>query len=261
MLKAGVVVGEQGMQADSPSVITKNLVKDFGKLRAVNGLSFEVGPGEVVGLLGPNGAGKTTTIRILSTLIQPTSGEASVLGHDVVKEPEAVRSSEGIVFENTNMYGKLTGAENLEYYGHLHGMDGDVLRSRVQELLNTVGLSDRARDKVQDFSRGMKQRLAIARALIHDAPVLILDEPTASLDVPAARSIRDLIKSTTTSERKATILCTHNMLEAQYLCSRVVIINRGMKVAEGTPEELERISDTHGLEDVFLQLIRSEAQP
>ena len=249
------------MQADSPSVITRNLVKDFGKLRAVSGLSFEVRPGEVVGLLGPNGAGKTTTIRILSTLIQPMSGEASVLGHDVVKEPEEVRSSEGIVFENTNMYGKLTGAENLEYYGHLYGMSSDVLRSRVQELLNIVGLSDRARDKVQDFSRGMKQRLAIARALIHDAPVLILDEPTASLDVPAARSIRDLIKSTTTSEGKATILCTHNMLEAQYLCSRVVIIDRGMKVAEGTPEELERISDTHGLEDVFLQLIRSEAQP
>ena len=249
------------MQADAPSVVTRNLVKDFGKLRAVNGLSFEVRPGEVVGLLGPNGAGKTTTIRILSTLLQPTSGEASVLGHDVVREPEKVRSSEGIVFENTNLYGKLTGSENLEYYGHLYGMNGNALRSRMQELLSIVGLSDRAHDKVQDFSRGMKQRLSIARALIHDAPVLILDEPTASLDVPAARSIRDLVKTTTASEKKATILCTHNMLEAQYLCSRVVILNRGMKVAEGTPEELERISDTHGLEDVFLQLIRSEAQP
>jgi len=249
------------MQADAASVVTKNLVKDFGKLRAVNGLSFEVRAGEVVGLLGPNGAGKTTTIRILSTLLQPTSGEASVLGHDVVAEPEKVRSSEGIVFENTGLYGKLTGSENLEYYGHLYGMDGHALQSRVQELLKVVGLSERAGDKVQDFSRGMKQRLAIARALLHDAPVLILDEPTASLDVPSARSVRDLIKTTTASERKATILCTHNMLEAQYLCTRVVIINKGMKVAEGTPEELERMSDTHGLEDVFLQLVRSEAQP
>jgi len=248
------------MQTEAVSVVTRNLVKDFGRLRAVNGLSFEVRAGEVVGLLGPNGAGKTTTIRILSTLLQPTSGEASVLGHDVVAEPEKVRSSEGIVFESTNLYGKLTGFENLEYYGRLYGMDGNAIHSRVQELLHLVGLSDRARDRVQGFSRGMKQRLAIARALLHDPPVLILDEPTASLDVPAARSIRDLIRTTTASEKKATVLCTHNMLEAQYLCTRVVIINKGMKVAEGTPEELERISNTHGLEDVFLQLIRSEAQ-
>jgi len=248
------------MQTEAASVATRNLVKDFGRIRAVNGLSFEVKAGEVVGLLGPNGAGKTTTIRILSTLLQPTSGQASVLGHDVVVEPEKVRSSEGIVFESTNLYEKLTGFENLEYYGRLYGMDGDAVRSRVQELLDVVGLRDRARDRVQGFSRGMKQRLAIARALVHDPPVLILDEPTASLDVPAARSIRDLIRTTTASEKKATVLCTHNMLEAQYLCTRVVIINKGMKVAEGTPEELERISNTHGLEDVFLQLVRSEVQ-
>ena len=248
------------MDAEVACVATRDLVKDFGKLRAVNGLSFEVRAGEVVGLLGPNGAGKTTTIRILSTLLQPTSGEAIVLGHNVIEEPERVRASLGIVFENTNLYDKLTGYENLEYSGHLYGMDGQALRQRIQELLRTVGLSERSGDKVQNFSRGMKQRLAIARALIHDAPVLILDEPTATLDVPSARSIRDLIKATTALEKKATILCTHNMLEAQYLCTRVVIINKGLKVAEGTTEELEKISDTHGLEEVFLQLIRSEPQ-
>lgn len=248
------------MMSQAVGVIVRNLVKDFGKLRAVNGLSFEVKPGEVLGLLGPNGAGKTTTIRILGTLLRPTSGEAFVLGYNVVEKPEEVRASLGIVFENTNFYEKLTGYENLEYYGHLYGMEGHALNSRIRELLETVGLSERANDKVQNYSRGMKQRLAIARALIHDPQVLIMDEPTATLDVPSARSMRDLIKTTTISEKKTTILCTHNMLEAQYLSTRVVIINRGSKVAEGTPEELERISNTRGLEDVFLQLIRGEPQ-
>lgn len=246
------------MKHAEASIVISSLTKDFGKLRAVDGLSFEVNPGEVIGLLGPNGAGKTTTIRILSTILQPTGGEAFVMGHNVVSEPEKVRASLGIIFENTSLYDRLTAIENLEYFARLYGMGGDMLRSRIEELIRVVGLADRANDRVQQFSRGMKQRLAIARCLVHEAPVLIMDEPTAALDVPTARAIRDLIKTTTSAEKKATIICTHNMLEAQYLSSRVVIMNKGRKVAEGTPEELERISNTHGLEDVFLQLIRSE---
>jgi sodium transport system ATP-binding protein len=231
-----------------------SLTKRFGKFTAVDHVSFEVGNGEVFGLLGPNGAGKTTTMRLLSTLLKPTSGTATVAGYDLLREPQKVRASIGVLPEDTGLYDRLTAREHQLYYGRLHRMPEDVLRKRGDELLDIMQLKDRANTKVGDFSKGMKQKVALLRAFIHDPPVLLLDEPTAGLDVMSARSIQGFVERFR-KEGKAIMISTHNMTEAQKLCDRVAIIDHARIVAVGTVAELQKRTSQKDLESIFVQLV------
>jgi sodium transport system ATP-binding protein len=232
----------------------EGLTKRFGEFTAVDHVSFEVGNGEVFGLLGPNGAGKTTTMRLLSTLLKPTSGTATVAGHDLLREPQKVRASIGVLPEDTGLYDRLTPREHLLYYGRLHRMPEDVLRKRGDELLDIMELKDRANTKVGDFSKGMKQKVALLRAFIHDPPVLLLDEPTAGLDVMSARSIQGFVERFR-KEGKAIMISTHNMTEAQKLCDRLAIIDHARIVAVGTVAELQKKTSQKDLENIFVQLV------
>jgi ABC-2 type transport system ATP-binding protein len=215
------------------------LVKQFGAFRAVDGCSFQVQPGEIYGLLGPNGAGKTTTTRMLSCLLRPTSGTAVVAGHSVLDEPHRVREKIGILTEVPGLYERLTPAEYLDFFADVHGLAGSARRARVEEVLRLVDMWDQRRVVMRAFSKGMQQRVAIARTLIHDPEVLFFDEPTAALDPEAARNVRDHLQHLTEGRRRSVLLCTHNLPEAERLCRRLSIIQRGRQVAEGTPRELK----------------------
>ncbi|MFN3267818.1 MAG: ATP-binding cassette domain-containing protein, partial [Zestosphaera sp.] len=206
----------------------------------------------------PNGAGKTTTIKILSTLLLPDSGEVRIGGFDVVKEASKVRKLIGVMLSvEKGFYGKLTGRENLIYFGSLYGLSGVELKRRVDEMMELVGLKElEAEDKLyEEYSTGMKARLSLARALLKDPPVLLLDEPTLGLDPMSARKVRDLVKSLAFREGKAVIYTTHNMFEAELVCDRILLINKGLIVASGTPEELKKkVSD---IKTVILQVRKS----
>jgi len=211
-------------------------------VEALKGISFKVRYGEVVGLLGPNGAGKTTTIKILATLLLPDSGEAYVGGHNVVKEPGKVREVIGVMLTvEKGFYGKLTGRENLEYFAALYGLDRVKARERIDYLIKLLELDKLGGDYklFEEFSLGMKARLSLARALLKDAPILLLDEPTLGLDPPSARKIRELVKKMAREGNKAIIYTTHNMFEAEIVCDRIIMINKGKIVAEGSPEILK----------------------
>ncbi|MEM0026086.1 MAG: ABC transporter ATP-binding protein [Zestosphaera sp.] len=224
-------------------------------IEALRGISFTVNYGEVVGLLGPNGAGKTTTIKILSTLLLPDSGEARVGGFDVVKEASKVRKLIGVMLSvEKGFYGKLTGRENLIYFGSLYGLSGAELRRRVDEMMELVGLKElEAEDKLyEEYSTGMKARLSLARALLKDPPILLLDEPTLGLDPMSARKVRDLVKLLASREGKAVIYTTHNMFEAELVCDKIFLIDKGLIVASGSPEDLKnKVSD---IKTVILQV-------
>lgn len=240
---------------NSQAIFAQGLSKQFGRLLAVDHISFSVARGEVFGLLGPNGAGKTTTLRMLCTLLKPTDGTAIVNGFDIRKRPLDVRKSIGVLPEEAGLYDRLSAIEHMLYYGRLHGISDDVIKKRSEDLLNRVELGDRATEKVGTFSKGMKQKVALLRAFIHDPPVLLLDEPTAGLDVASARSIRDYIVSEK-REGKSVVLSTHNMTEAQKLCDRVAIINRGKIAGLGTLDELTARTAQTDLEEIFLQLTK-----
>jgi len=206
---------------------------------AVEDISFEVGEGELFGLLGPNGAGKTTTVKMLATLLIPTDGEARVMGHDVVKDADAVRRRIGFIFGGERgLYWRLSGIDNLRYFGSLYHVDPEVSKKRIPYLLELVGLKDRGNERVEGYSRGMKQRLHVARTLLHDPEVLFLDEPTIGLDPVGAREFRHVIRDLQ-SENKTILLTTHYMFEADFLCQRVGVINQGRIVALDTPEGLK----------------------
>jgi ABC-type multidrug transport system, ATPase component len=214
----------------------------YENIEALRGVSFKVKYGEVVGLLGPNGAGKTTTIKILSTLLLPDSGTAMVAGYDVVKEPEKVRRNIGLMLTvEKGFYGKLTGRENLEYFAALYGLNKQQALERINYLVKLLELDKLNADRklFEEFSLGMKARLSLARALLSDAPILLLDEPTLGLDPPSARRIRELVKELAHGEKKAVLYTTHNMFEAEIVCDRIILINKGQIVAEGTPSELK----------------------
>jgi ABC-2 type transport system ATP-binding protein len=206
-------------------------------VEAVRGISFEVPRGTIFGLLGPNGAGKTTTIKMLATLLIPTSGTAQVDGFDVEHDEVEVRRRLGVLFGgDKGLYNQLSGLENLRYFGHLYGMPNDLITERSSELLEQVGLTTRAKERVESYSRGMKQRLHIAKTLIHRPPVVILDEPTIGLDPGAAIDVRALIADLV--PHHTVMLSTHDMHEADDLCHQVAIIDQGVIVASGTPAEL-----------------------
>ena len=234
------------------------LTKSFNDKPVVDGVSLDIPGGVVYGLLGPNGAGKTTIVRMLSTLLKPTSGTARVNGFDVMSDPIKVRKSIGVLPEDTGLYDRLTATETLEFYGGVQGLSGDFLQERIEGLLKMFELFDRRHDRVGKYSRGMRQKLALARALIHDPPVLLLDEPTLGLDVMSTRAIRDYVKNVA-KEGKTVLLTSNNMYEAQLLCSSVTILNKGAIRASGTVEELEAMSKAKGLEEVFVNLVRSES--
>lgn len=216
---------------------TFDLQRTFGANRAVDGISFSVAPGEVFGLLGPNGAGKTTTVRLLNGLLPPSGGQARVFGLDPAAQGEQVRRKTGVLTETPALYERLSARENLAFFGTLAGLPQPDLSCRVDEMLSFFGLSGRAADKVETYSKGMKQRLALARALIHEPPLLFLDEPTSGLDPEAAQQVNDLIASLA-HQGQTIVLATHNLTDAQRLCDRVAILNRGRILAMGSLRDL-----------------------
>lgn len=218
-------------------------------VEAVRGVTFDVEQGELFGLLGPNGAGKTTTIKMLITLLLPSSGRASVLGHDVVSGAREVRRNIGYVFGgDRGMYERLSALDNLRYFSELYGVPPRVQRTRIGELIELVGLTGREKERVEGFSRGMRQRLHIARGLLHDPAVLFLDEPTIGIDPVGARELRATV-ATLRDQGKTILLTTHYMFEADELCDRIAVIRSGTIVASGTPDQLkERVTTGHVLE-------------
>jgi len=221
------------------SIVTEGLTRKFNAFTAVNHLSLEISEGEVFGLLGPNGAGKTTTLRMLACLISPTEGSATIAGYDIRSEPLKVRQSVGILTENPSLYERLTAYENMDFFAEAYGLtESSERHSRIKELLEFFELWDRRNDKVATFSKGMKQKLAIVRATVHNPPILFLDEPTAGLDPESAKEIRDLMASLSQHEKRTILLCTHHLEDAEKLCNRVTIMSKGKTVIIGTPEEL-----------------------
>src|SRR3954465_10779764 len=234
------------------------------EIEAVKGVSFEIEKGELFGLLGPNGPGKTTTIKMLITLLIPTSGTARVLGLDVVKDAREVRKRIGYVFGGERgLYERLSGLDNLRYFAELYAVPPKQQRPRIAELLELVGLTGREKERVEGYSRGMRQRLHIARGLLHDPPVVFLDEPTIGVDPVGARELRKTIASLTEAG-KTVLLTTHYMFEADALCDRIAVINKGLIVAEGTPRDLKDIVgdrtvieiETFGVEEEVIERIR-----
>lgn len=208
---------------------------------AVDDISFDIRQGELFGLLGPNGAGKTTTVKMLTTLLIPTSGHASIKGMDVVKEADKIRSSIGFIFGGERgLYWRLSGIDNLRYFASLYHVEPSISEERIPYLLDLVGLSGRGNEKVEGYSRGMKQRLHIARTLLHDPEVLFLDEPTIGLDPVGARELRAVIRNLQ-SENKTILLTTHYMFEADALCQRIGVIDKGRIIALDTPGELKKV--------------------
>ncbi len=221
-----------------PAIEARGLTKYYGKLLAVDNIDFDIGDGEIFGFLGPNGAGKTTTVMMLTTLLEPTAGTIKIHGYDLSKESLAVRALMGIVPEESNVYTELTAEDNLLFAGKIYKMPRKARKRRAEELLEMFGLSDRAHVKTQEFSRGMRRRLTVAMALIHEPKILFLDEPISGLDVQSARHIRTLVRNL--NESGVTVfLTTHQIEVASELCHRVAIIDNGRIATIGTPDELK----------------------
>jgi len=229
------------------AIEAEGLTKYYGPLLAVDHVSFAVERGEIFGFLGPNGAGKTTTVRMLTGLTEPTSGIARVAGHDVVREPRAAKMGIGLVPEASNVYAELSVWDNVMFSGEIHGVPGEERRRRVKELLEMFELYDRRRQKAGKLSKGLKRRLSIAMALVHEPEVLFLDEPTSGLDVQSARLVKRIVRELNGSGTTI-FLTTHNMDEANTLCHRVAVINRGRLAAIDTPERLKMLVErTHSV--------------
>jgi len=233
------------------------LAKSFGKrgeVKAVAGVSLTAPDGEITGLLGPNGAGKTTLLRMLATLVLPESGRATIDGRDVVGERIAVRQRIGVLSDARGLYPRLTGRENIRYFGALHGLSGAALDARIDELVAVLGLVDVADRRAQGYSQGERMKVAIARALVHDPHTLLLDEPTNGLDIISTRALRDLLRRLR-SAGKCLLFSSHVMQEVTALCDRIVMLGHGRVVAAGTADELVARSGAASLEDAFVALL------
>jgi len=228
--------------------------KKRGVVRAVESVSFRCQPGQIYGLLGANGAGKTTTLRMLATILKPTSGTAKVAGHDVVTEPQKVRASVGFLSTATALYGRLTAQEMVEYFGRLHGLDEGTLKKRVDEIFNRLNMKEFRTRACDKLSTGEKQKVSIARTLVNDPPVMIFDEPTVGLDVMTARTIVGFIRECR-QRGKTVIFSTHVMSEAEKLCDTIGIIHNGRLMAEGTLAALRTQHNLEDLEDIFVQVV------
>lgn len=225
-----------------------SLTKSFGKIQALDNLNLYIEKGELLGIIGPNGAGKTTAIRIICGILKPDSGDVVVDGHSVLKDPIKVKSMIGYLPEEPNLYERFKARDLLKYFGELYGVPKNILDDRIMELLKLVGMEKRADHRINTFSKGLRQRVGIARALIHDPPIIIFDEPTMGLDPATSLAIRSFIESL--KGEKTIILCTHYMDEADALCDRVAILNSGKIRDMGTPEYLK--SKVHG--DIIIKI-------
>ena len=228
--------------------------KKRGEIRAVDNVSFTCRPGQIYGLLGANGAGKTTTLRMLATILQPTEGTARVAGYDVIEQPEKVRASIGFLSTATALYGRLTARETVEYFGRLNGMEEAALRKRTDELFRLLEVGEFTDRRCDKLSTGMKQKVSIARTLVHDPPVMIFDEPTVGLDVMAARTIVGFIRDCR-ARGKTVVFSTHVMSEAQKLCDTIGIIHNGKLLAEGTLAELRARYRESDMEEIFVRVV------
>lgn len=239
----------------------EDLRKDFddlkrGSVTAVDGVSFDVHPGEIFGLLGPNGAGKTTCLRILSTVLRPTGGTALVDGFDVSTHPQYVRGRIGFMSCNTGIYDRMSAWEMVEYFGRLYGIEEEALRERMEQIFDTLQMND-IRDLLgSKMSTGMKQKVSIARTIVHDPPVLIFDEPTSGLDVLVARKLLEAIKELR-EQGKCIIFSTHIMREVEKLCDRIAVIHQGRILAQGTIADLEKKYREPDMEELFFDLIQN----
>jgi len=239
----------------SVAVEAKNLVKDFGSVRALDGLNFSIKKGEIFGLIGLNGAGKTTALRITSTLLLPTSGTVTVFGHDVVEEASEIRNLISYLPEEAGAYKNLSGIEYLRFMASFREDNKGAVNDLVDVASEISGLGERLKDKVKGYSKGMKRRLLVARALMTKPKLAILDEPNSGLDVLHSVHVRTIIKRYAKEHDVTVLLSSHNMLEVEYLCDRVAIINKGKVVVEGSPEELKTKYKAVNLEEVFGEVV------
>ena len=246
------------------AIRTENITRDFETVRAVDDLSLEVPSGIIFGFLGPNGAGKTTTINLLLGLLEPTSGRAEVLGFDTRTQANEVRTHTGALLEHHGLYEQLSAEDNLEFYGRISRLQATERRTRIKELLTHMGMWERRKERVGTWSKGMKQKLALARVMLHRPPLVFLDEPTAGLDVVAATAVRDDLEALAEREGVTVFLTTHNMVEAERLCSQVAVIREGELVAIGHPDELRARAGGprleilgRGFDDNVLNLLRA----
>jgi ABC-2 type transport system ATP-binding protein len=244
-----------GDSSVSVAVEAKNIVKDFGAVRALDGLSFKIKEGEIFGLIGLNGAGKTTALRITSTLLLPTSGTVTVFGHDVVKEAAEVRSLISYLPEEAGAYKNLSGFEYLRFMANFRTNDKKAMQDLVDAAAEISGLGERLKDKVKGYSKGMKRRLLVARALMTKPKLAILDEPNSGLDVLHSVHVRSLIKRYAKEQGVTILLSSHNMLEVEYLCDKVALVNKGKVVIEGSPAELKTKHKAVNLEEVFGEVV------
>jgi len=237
------------------AVEVKSLVKDFGSVRALDGLDFNIEKGEIFGLIGLNGAGKTTALRITSTLLLPTSGGVTVFGYDVVNEASEVRNLISYLPEEAGAYKNLSGFEYLKFMANFRTKDKTTVEDLVNIATEISGLGERLKDKVKGYSKGMKRRLLVARALMTKPKLAILDEPNSGLDVLHSVHVRTLIKRYAKEYNVTVLLSSHNMLEVEYLCDRVAIVNKGKVVIEGSPDELKTKHKAVNLEEVFGEVV------
>lgn len=249
---------------------THELTKDFDQFRAVDRVSLRVDAGEVLAMLGPNGAGKTTTVRMMTSILAPSSGWARVAGFDVVHEAEQVRGHVGVLTEQHGLYERMKGLEYLDFFGELYGLPRDLRRRRGLELMMRFGLDDALDKRLGDYSKGMKQKLALVRAMLHDPHVLLLDEPTSAMDPQSAKQVRDAILDLRREERTF-LITTHNLTEAQLLADRIAIIRHGRIIAQGTLDELAQsfvrepvmelriVGEINGLADDLREMVTIES--
>lgn len=238
------------------AIEVRNLTKTFGDIVAIDGASFTVKEREIYGLIGPNGAGKTTALRILSTLLKPSSGTATIFGNDVVKKPEAIRESISYLPEEAGAYQNLSGFEYLSFMAGFYAEDKESQDEMLKEAELISGLGERLDDRIKGYSKGMKRRLLLARAVMMKPKLLILDEPTSGLDVVHAFHVRQVIKEYADKKGVTVLLSSHNMLEVEYLCHRVALINEGKIIAEGSPDELTQKFSAENLEQVFMEVAK-----
>jgi len=235
----------------------QDLAKHFKKVKAVDGVSFKVQDGEVVGLLGANGAGKTTMMRLIGTVLRPTYGTARVQGFDVRHQPDDVRRVLGVLPEYWGLYERFTPREHLRLFGAYYQLEGPALERRIDQLIELLDMNEYADRECYRFSKGMSQKVALARAIIHDPSHLLLDEPTSGLDVMSARQVRELIANSRT-QGKCVIVSTHILSEAERLCDRLVLVDHGHLVAEGTPNEICALANKTTVEEAFVALVGRE---
>lgn len=257
---------ETKQHSNSVAIRIKNLSCHFGAIKAVDDISLEIPGGTIFGFLGPNGAGKTTTIRLLLGLLKPTSGSTEILGFNPWMNGQEVRSRIGVLLENTGLYENLTAEENLEFYGRVNRMPTSRWQERIKELLTLLELWERRKEYPATWSRGMRQKLALARAMIHLPKVLLLDEPTVGLDVNAAVVIREYLQQIVKNDAMTVFLTTHNMTEAEKYCNNIAVVRNGRLVAHGTPESIRSLTSSNrwevrggGIDHAILEIIRQQA--